>query len=561
MARRASQGQVLEDGRMKLDFTGLHGHFRANKSEIDRPIKRKYSRLTFGSHTQQCPRLQPFVGVPRMNIAILITGSRGDVQPFVALGQKLKTHGHRVRIGTHPNFRELVVENGLEFYSIGGDPELLMAYMVKNPGVLPSLESVKAGDVGARKADLEAMLLGAWHACTEACDDYDKKTSDAESRRPFVADAIISNPPTYASLHIAERLAVPLHYMFTMPWSPTTAFPHPLAQMDSSRADAGVRNYLSYTQIEVLTWLGLTDIINRFRRRTLLLEPIDPTWGTNLVSRLKVPYTYCWSPALIPKPADWGSHIGISGFFFLPKASSYQPDPKLQAFLDAGEPPVYIGFGSIVVDNPDSFTKLILDAVKKAGVRALVSKGWSNVGGSDVPDNVFLLGNVPHDWLFQHVSAVVHHGGAGTCAIGLTLGLPTVIVPFFGDQFWWAGIVHRAGAGPQAVPYKDLTADKLADSIKQALEPEMRTKAHELSQKMKSEDGIATAVDQFHNLQSAQTLACYLCPDRTAVWRVRRTNVKLSAVAVAILSKHKRIRPRDMKLSVYPIPPIPHSFN
>lgn len=549
MARRASQGQLLDDGRVRLDFDDqLQYHYSANKSQIDRPVKRKRARLTLGTSTQQCDRLQPLVGLPRMNIAILITGSRGDVQPFIALGKKLQEFNHRVRIGTHGNFRDLVLENNLEFFSIGGDPELLMAYMVKNPGILPSIESLRAGDVGARKADLESMLLGAWRACTESCDDYDRENGKNDQSLPFVADAIISNPPTYASLHIAERLAVPLHYMFTMPWSPTTAFPHPLAQMDSSRTNATTRNYLSYTQIEVLTWLGLTDIINDFRRRTLLLEPLDPTWATNIIARLKVPYTYCWSPALIPKPADWGSNIGISGFFFLPKASSYQPDPKLQAFLDAGEPPVYIGFGSIVVDNPESFTKLILEAVSKAGVRALVSKGWSNVGGTDVPDNVYLLGNVPHDWLFKHVSAVVHHGGAGTCAIGLALGLPTVIVPFFGDQFWWAGIVHRAGAGPQAVPYKSLTSEKLAENITKALEPEMRAKAQELSEKMKSEDGVTTAVEQFHSMQSVQKLSCFLCPDQTAVWRVRRTNVQLSTLAVAILSRHNRLGPRDLKL-------------
>lgn len=539
----------MEDGRVKLDFSRLHDHYHSVQSGIERNVKSKRTNITFGTSVQKCERLQPFVGAPRMNIAILITGSRGDVQPFIALGNKLQEYGHRVRIGTHPNFRDHVKDNGLEFYSIGGDPEQLMAYMVKNPGVLPSMESVKAGDVGSRKAELEEMLMGSWRACTEACDEHDAKDShDPHQMRPFVADAIISNPPTYASLHIAERLAIPLHFMFTMPWSPTTAFPHPLAQMDSSRTDAGRRNYLSYTQIEVLTWLGLTDIINRFRRRTLLLEPIDPTWGTNIIPRLKVPYTYCWSPALIPKPADWGAHIGVSGFFFLPSGKSYQPDPKLQAFLDAGEPPVYIGFGSIVIDDPDAFTKLILEAVKKAGVRALVSKGWSNVGGKDVPDNVFLLGNVPHDWLFQHVSAVVHHGGAGTCAIGLALGRPTVIVPFFGDQFWWAGIVQRAGAGPQAVPYKKLTSDNLADNIREALKPETQAKARELSEKMKGEDGVSVAAEQFHSLQSTQKFACFLCPDRVAVWRVRRTNVQLSAFATAVLTKNGRLKPRDIKL-------------
>lgn len=550
MATDSSTTHFWQDGRVRLRFpTSIH-RFEKHKSNNERAIKRKHGKITFGTTTQQCERLQPFAGVPRMNITILITGSRGDVQPFIALGKELQAapYNHRVRIGTHGVFRDFVGENGLEFFSIGGDPERLMAYMVKNPGILPSIESVKAGDIGARKAELEEMLIGAWKACTEARDQYQARHPEGRHYPAFVADAIISNPPTYASLHIAERLAIPLHYMFTMPWSPTTAFPHPLAQMDSSRTDAGVRNYLSYTQIELLTWTGLIDIINRFRRRMLLLEPINPPWGTNLQSRLKIPFTYCWSPALIPKPADWGSDIGISGFFYLPKASSYKPDPELQAFLDAGEPPIYIGFGSIVVDKPEEFTKLILEAVKKAGVRALVSRGWSNVGGNDVPDNVYLLGNVPHDWLFRHVSAVVHHGGAGTCAIGLALGRPTVIVPFFGDQFWWAGIVSRAGAGPQAVPFKELTADKLADNIKKALEPDMKAKARELSEKMKDENGVKTAAEQFHTMQRAQSFACFLCPDRTAVWRVRRTNIQLSGLAAAILTKHQKLTPRDIKL-------------
>lgn len=126
------------------------------------------------------------------------------------------------------------------------------------------------------------------------------------------------------------------------------------------------------------------------------------------------------SPALIPKPEDWGHHIFISGFYFLSLASSYTPDPKLEEWLKAGPPPVYIGFGSIVVEDPDAMTKLIFEAVKKTGVRALVSKGWGGFGGDElsIPDYIFMLGNVPHDYLFKHVSAVVHHGGAGTTAAG-----------------------------------------------------------------------------------------------------------------------------------------------
>src|SRR5436305_14366449 len=188
------------------------------------------------------------------------------------------------------------------------------------------------------------------------------------------------------------------------------------------------------------------------------------------------------SPALIPKPRDWGNHINISGFFFLELATGYTPPPDLADFLAAGPPPVYIGFGSIVVDDPNAMTKMIFEAVRKTGQRALVSKGWGGLGADEigVPDGVFMLGNVPHDWLFKYVSCVVHHGGAGTTAAGISMGKPTVIVPFFGDQPFWGSMVARAGAGPQPIPYKHLTADALAAAITKALEPVTLERAKEL---------------------------------------------------------------------------------
>jgi hypothetical protein len=255
--------------------------------------------------------------VPRMNVAILITGSRGDIQPFVALGQRLKKlYGHRVRIGTHPVWKQFVEENDLEFYSISGDPAKLLAYMVKNPGILPTKESRKAGEVSKRRAEIEEMMLGSWRACTMAGDGVTSPITSAHPahyHEPFIADAIISNPPTYGALHIAERLCVPLHSMFTMPWSPTTAFPHPLANLDVTKVDAKLANFMSYNTIELLTWEGLQDLINRFREQTLGLDSVSPTWGYLLFQRLRIPFTYCWSEALIPKPADWGEWKHIYG--------------------------------------------------------------------------------------------------------------------------------------------------------------------------------------------------------------------------------------------------------
>lgn len=562
--------RVQDDGRVHITFDRAYKFFhgpgrgrdRRNGDDMDKlDAKRNKHRSTKNKNRHSyMPHIPDGLDVtPRMNIAILITGSRGDVQPFIALGQVLKAapYHHRVRICTHPTFKDFVEENDLEFFSIGGDPAKLMAYMVKNPGIIPGLDSLRAGDVGQRKADLAEMLDGAWRGCTQAGDGMTKiHFEDLPPHEdvllslppPFVADAIIANPPTYAHVHIAEKLGVPLHLMFTMPWSPTGEFPHPLANMDSSKVDANIANYLSYKRIELLTWTGLVDIINYFREKTLMLDPVSATWGHSIFPRLKVPFTYCWSEALIPKPADWGPYITISGFFFLSLASKYKPDPELQAFLDAGPPPVYIGFGSIVVDDPDALTKMIFEATKKAGVRALVSKGWGNVGGSNPPDNVHLLGNVPHDWLFTKVSAVVHHGGAGTTAIGIALGKPTVIVPFFGDQPWWAGMIYRAGAGPEAVPFKQLTADKLAKNITRALEPDIREKAAELAEKIRGEDGAKQAAKDFHSMPQMKHVGCFICPDRVAVWQIRKTNIQLSSVASAVLVTRGKLKPEHLKL-------------
>ena len=263
-----------------------------------------------------------------------------------------------------------------------------------------------------------------------------------------------------------------------------------------------------------------------------------------------------WSPGLIPKPADWGPEIDIAGFVFLDLASSFKPPETLSKFLDAGEPPVYIGFGSIVVDDPDQFTSLIFEAVKKAGIRALVSKGWGGLGDEDnavYPDDIYMLENTPHDWLFPRCSAVVHHGGAGTTAIGLKCGKPTMIVPFFGDQPFWGAMVARAGAGAHdATPYKRLSSDKLAEGIKQCLEPNAKEAAERLAKSIEAEgDGAQNAVDSFHRhlpMEGEHSMRCSVLSDRVAVWTLKRSNLRLSALAAELLVEKKKISWKDLRL-------------
>lgn len=256
------------------------------------------------------------------------------------------------------------------------------------------------------------------------------------------------------------------------------------------------------------------------------------------------------SPALLPKPSDWAENIDVVGFSFLSSGSDYKPPDDLASFLKAGPPPIYIGFGSIVVDNPGSLTRIVFEAIKASGQRAIVNKGWGNLGADekDIPDNILMISKAPHDWLFQHVSCVVHHGGAGTTAAGLVLGCPTVIIPFFGDQPFWGSIVARAGAGPQPIPYKQLTTEKLTEAIKTALEPSTKEKAKEIGEQMRSEQGVRNAAISFYQHLDLQSLQCSICPHLPAVWWVRHSHIKLSTFAAAVLVETGLIDPRNVVL-------------
>ena len=548
----STTGRFRRDGRLRLTVneTAHKGYLvKALGAALDhqRPSP---SELKAGKLREAVPF--DTVRWPRINVVIMVVGSRGDVQPFLRIGKFLRDEiGHRVRIATHPAFKDLVEkDSGLEFFSIGGDPSELMAFMVKNPGMIPTFETIKAGEIGRRRAAMAEMFDGFWRACIHG--SYDAKSGEGDPNDVFIADAIIANPPSFAHLHCAEALGVPLHLVFTFPYTPTQAFPHPLASIKQTNLDQGYANFISYPLVETMTWQGLGDLVNKFRVKSLALDPVSTLWAPNATYRMRVPVTYLWSPGLVPKPEDWGEEIEVTGFVFLDLASSYTPPDDLVKFLEAGEPPIYIGFGSIVVDDPESFTDMIFDAVEKAGVRALVSKGWGGFGRDDVPDNIYMLDNIPHDWLFPRIKACVHHGGAGTTAIGLKCALPTMIVPFFGDQHFWGSMVGKSGAGPMPTAYKHLDADTFAEGIRYLLTDEAKTAASNIAACIERDgDGARNAMQAFKNhfdKFGPPTLRCGIITENGAVWQVKGMHVRLSPLAAEILVSNGYLTWKKLRL-------------
>ncbi|KEY74321.1 hypothetical protein S7711_00477 [Stachybotrys chartarum IBT 7711] len=565
------QAKTRDDGRVDIHInTALYrtiSHLVPERGSVSEEAPPPYALNELSDSLE--PPLQPGSAAGKttapsfpisLNIVIQVVGSRGDVQPFVALGCALQAAGHRVRLATHNVFEDFVLNAGLEFYPIGGDPHELMAFMVKNPGLVPSMKSLRAGEVQKKRKMVAEMLTGCWESCVE---------SDLQTGAPFVADAIIANPPSFAHVHCAQALSIPLHMMFTMPWTSTREFPHPLANVivKGVAVNPKVANYLSYGLVEWMTWQGLGDVINEWRG-TLDLEPVPTTEGPILLETLKVPFTYCWSPSLVPKPSDWASNIGTSrppdaftfkivkewlifvdicGFFFR-EPPKYTPPKDLAEFLGNGPRPVYIGFGSIVIEDPKRMCSILLEAVRSTGARAIISKGWSKLGGDQVGVNeagdVYFLGDCPHEWLFQHVSAVVHHGGAGTTACGLFYGRPTTIVPFFGDQPFWGDMVAAAGAGPKPIHHQALDAHNLAEAIRYCLSSVALAAAATLAAKIHSEKGVTQAVDSFHQQVARCDMGCDVLPNHPAVWGYKKSNgrlIKLSKLAAEVLSEHLEI--------------------
>jgi UDP:flavonoid glycosyltransferase YjiC (YdhE family) len=298
----------------------------------------------------------------------------------------------------------------------------------------------------------------------------------------------------FTGLALAEKLGLPFLQAYYIPFTPTRSYPSFVLARLPFRP-GGPLNRLSYHLARQMMWQGFR-AADAVARREVLDLPTAPVWGPFGSNHFhQGPVLYGFSPSVIPRADDWGDDVHVTGYWFLDPPSDWSPPPTLMAFLEAGPAPVYVGFGSMTHRRPEETADLVLRALARAGQRAVVLAGWGGLRRADLPDTVFMVDSVPFSWLFPRVAAVVHHGGAGTTSAGLRAGVPSILVPFFGDQFYWGQRVAALGVGPEPVPRKGLTVERLTQAIQRAVTDEaMRQSAADLGSRIEAEDGIARAV-------------------------------------------------------------------
>ena len=413
-----------------------------------------------------------------MRIAIIAPGSRGDVQPYIALGKGIQDAGHDVLIVTNREFEALVRSYGLDCRPVAIDVQDAL----QEQGTRAAMESGKVLASFAKLADIarrSSRMLA--ERGLEACMDV---------------DAILAGfGGLLIGYSLAQKLKVRLIQAYNVPMIPTREFPGALVSLPPF-VPAGIRNRLSHRATRQVVWQAAR-LAGAAARREVLHLPPAPFFGpfrSELMTRGPV---FCgWSPQVIPKPSDWDDTIEVTGYWYLDEPVNWTPPAALDEFLRSGPPPVCIGFGSMSHADPEATMRLVLEALRMTGRRAVVLSGWGGLRGTDLPGNVFVADSVPHAWLFPRVAAVVHHGGAGTTAAGIRAGIPSLLIPFHGDQPFWGRRIAELGVGPAPLPRRGLSARGLARALEEAMtDDDMRRRAAALGARVRAENGVGRTVE------------------------------------------------------------------
>ena len=404
-----------------------------------------------------------------MRVLMVTPGTRGDVAPMAGLGSSLQSLGYEVAIAANPAFAPLVVESGCEFRPLPGDLEGLIRQPA--PGAKGSSGS----------------LLTFWRKLTDYMDNAATGTLAAAEAG---ADVILANSVAPYAYDIAEAMGIPALGAHLQPTEPSAAYPPVI--MNSARSLGAWGNKIIGER--AAAGPAPYDAPGARLRKELGLGKLGRAAGERRRRKARATVLHGISPSVLPRPADWHEGLVMAGYWWPPMKPDWKPPADLVNFLADGPPPVFVGFGSSAHIDP----AFILDSTRRAGVRAVVQGVEGAMG-----DDAIAVGSIPHEWLFPRMAAVVHHAGAGTAAAGFRAGVPAVGVPVYTDQPLWASRIASLGAGPQPIPYKKLTPERLGDAITEAVStPSYAQRAAEVAAAIAREDGTAPVVDALRNLPS-----------------------------------------------------------
>jgi UDP:flavonoid glycosyltransferase YjiC (YdhE family) len=307
---------------------------------------------------------------------------------------------------------------------------------------------------------------------------------------------ILSPLAQFGGYDACEKLGIYPVITHLQPVVPMDEYPSPFFPDLPNIVGRGIYNRFTANVVIVALWQMFRPLVNAARVERLGLEKhsLSGTWGAT--KKRKVPILMAYSPHIIvPPEKNWPENYHTTGYWFLDEPLDWSPPVDLEAFLSAGEPPIYIGFGSMASRNPEKNTQIMLEALVQSGERGLLLTGWGGLQDTALPDNVFKIQSCPHSWLFPRVKAIVHHGGAGTTAAAFRAGKPQVVVPFFADQPFWGKITQKLGVGVKPLPNKTVSSESLASAIRQvSSNAKMQQTAKELGEKIAAESGVANAV-------------------------------------------------------------------
>src|SRR5271169_926688 len=414
-----------------------------------------------------------------MKICVLAFGSRGDVQPAVALSARLAGRGHGVRLVAPLNFAKLAAGRGFDFVALPLD-------------ITEELQSEADILFSARVQPL-AFIRWSIKIWRKVIGIFLPSILDAgEGAELVVATGLMD---TLGGM-LAERLGVPCVYAWWLPMLAARDFLFNTTENPLPRFPGWLNRGIVLTYESAL-WLATRGALSRAREdfglgRAGLTPPLRAAVGRGETLLL------AYSGELLPRSREWPANVETTGWWTLPDGDGWTPPPELARFLAEGREPIYVGFGSMTFkDHDETFWAVLgaLGALDKTGARAIVAAGWGGLQRDDLPASAFALDEAPHDWLFDRVAAIVHHGGAGTTGAAVRAGKPSIVTPFVVDQFAWAHTLYARGIAPEPLPHRKLTAEALAAAITTALgDADMRRRAAKIGERVRAEDGVGRAV-------------------------------------------------------------------